>query len=164
MALTWIMWIWNFWNMQIFIYMTCCNAALYSRRKPHFIFDSINTITARSFRWPHTAVNETVRSDQNLSSWIVYTIMLPEAREPDMRDSPETGSWIVWKIFRTENRVPGRIVHPSHTMGRKKPAYKDARRLFQAHGKNCPLFLNTSRNRYLTNSCPCASGRCRLRS
>ncbi len=28
----------------------CCNAALYSRRKKHFIFDSINTITAPSFR------------------------------------------------------------------------------------------------------------------
>lgn len=27
-----------------------CNAALYSRRKKHFIFDSINTITAPSFR------------------------------------------------------------------------------------------------------------------
>lgn len=39
-----------------------CNAALYSRRKKHFIFDSINIITALSFRWPHTAVNETVQS------------------------------------------------------------------------------------------------------
>ena len=29
---------------------TYCNAALYSRRKKHFIFDSINTITAPSFR------------------------------------------------------------------------------------------------------------------
>ena len=27
-----------------------CNAALCSRRKKHFIFDSINTITAPSFR------------------------------------------------------------------------------------------------------------------
>ena len=27
-----------------------CNAALYSRRKKHFIFDSINTSTALSFR------------------------------------------------------------------------------------------------------------------
>ena len=27
-----------------------CNAALYSRRKKHFIFDGINTITAPSFR------------------------------------------------------------------------------------------------------------------
>ena len=27
-----------------------CNAALYSRRKKHFIFGSINTITAISFR------------------------------------------------------------------------------------------------------------------
>lgn len=27
-----------------------CNAALYSRRKKHFIYDSINTITAPSFR------------------------------------------------------------------------------------------------------------------
>ena len=27
-----------------------CNAALYSRRKKHFIFDSINTISALSFR------------------------------------------------------------------------------------------------------------------
>ena len=27
-----------------------CNAALYSRRKPHFIFDSMDTITAHSFR------------------------------------------------------------------------------------------------------------------
>lgn len=27
-----------------------CNAALYSRQKKHFIFDSINTITAYSFR------------------------------------------------------------------------------------------------------------------
>ncbi len=34
------------------IYLTrqYCNAALYSRRKKHFIFDSINTITAPSFR------------------------------------------------------------------------------------------------------------------
>ena len=28
----------------------CCNAALYSRRKKHFIFDSLNSITALSFR------------------------------------------------------------------------------------------------------------------
>ena len=34
-----------------------CNAALYSRRKNHFNFDSINTIMALSFRCPHTAVN-----------------------------------------------------------------------------------------------------------
>ncbi len=27
-----------------------CNAALYSRRKKHFIFDGINTVTALSFR------------------------------------------------------------------------------------------------------------------
>ena len=31
-------------------YAVGCNAALYSRRKKHFIFDSINTITAPSFR------------------------------------------------------------------------------------------------------------------
>ena len=30
--------------------LTGCNAAFYSRRKKHFIFDSINTITAPSFR------------------------------------------------------------------------------------------------------------------
>ena len=33
-----------------FLILVNCNAALCSRRKKHFIFDSINTITAPSFR------------------------------------------------------------------------------------------------------------------
>ena len=45
-----------------------CNAAHYSRREPHFIFDRISTITACSFRRPHAAVNETAQSHQNLSA------------------------------------------------------------------------------------------------
>ena len=38
-------------NREIF-HLFSCNAALYSRRKKHFNFDSINTITALSFRCP----------------------------------------------------------------------------------------------------------------
>ena len=37
-------------NRQYFQERFYCNAALCSRRKKHFIFDSINTITAPSFR------------------------------------------------------------------------------------------------------------------
>ena len=36
--------------LEQFFVEVICNAALCSRRKKHFIFDSINTITAPSFR------------------------------------------------------------------------------------------------------------------
>ena len=102
-----------------------CNAALCSRRKKHFNFDSINTITALSFCWPHTAVNETVQSNRNLPAWIVCTIMLPAACGPNIRESPRTGFGIVWKIFQAEQRGSGTSVPLSYTMVKKPAAYTD---------------------------------------
>ena len=51
----------------------------------------------------------------------------------------------------------------SYTTGKKKTAYTDARGLFLPLFKNCPQFLNTSKNRYLTHRWLDAPGRRHLK-